>query len=348
MASTEHGMTAGGRLKATLGLAVALVLLAAACDAVTNDYTRDGTSDLVYLDLATGSWMMVGQSTPLWTGTSALAVPGDYNHDLKWEPAELNGTTWTSSALSSPIDYDPAGMPAGPAATPAGATSAPPTLLPVPGDYDGTGKTVPAYYDQVDGTWWIMGHNSPVQFGDPPTAGGTQGYDVPVPADYDGDGKTDIAVFRPTDGSYHYLSSKTGTEVDVAAGSEYDFPVPEDFDGDGKADAAVTDGAFEHWYEPGSSTPFATFSAPFGDLLVPTFRDYDGDGKADAAVWDEAGSPVTTTWLVAGHGTMATLPSTGDRYEDVEAPPWLLVNIVRLTVFHKCLVDPAAYPSGMC
>jgi len=340
-------MTNGGtrRRWRLLAALVVVVVVAAACEAVPNDYTGDRTSDLVYRD-TNDNWYVAGQTAPLYTGNPyAIAVPGDYDGDLEWEPAELNGTTWTSSALATPIDYDPAGMPTGPAATLATGQAAEPTLVPVPGDYDGNGKTVPAYYDQVDGTWWIMGHDQPIQFGNPPVTGGIDDYDVPVPADYDGDHKTDIAIFRPSDGSFHYLSSKTGQVVVVQAGSDLDFPVPQDYDKVGHAEPAVADANFEHWYLAGSTTPMASFDISWQDWAIPTFGDYNGDGHADPAVWD-MGS--TDTWLVAGEGAVATMPVDGYGGSDVEMPPWLLVNMVRLTLYHHCLGNPASTPPGTC
>ncbi len=127
----------------------------------------------------------------------------------------VRGTTWISSAVTDPIVYDPAGMPAGLPANPAGFNGLP-TLLPVPGHYDDTGKTQPAYYDQVDATWWIMGRTGDTQFGLPPTAGGPSATTWPAPADYDGDGKTDIAIYRPTDGTFHYLSSRTSARRSIS------------------------------------------------------------------------------------------------------------------------------------
>ncbi len=161
----------------------------------------------------------------------------------------------------------------------------PPTLLPVPGDYDGTGKSVPAYYDEVDATWWILGRTGDTQFGIPPTLNGGLAYDVPVPADYDGDGKTDIAVFRPTTDTFHYLSSKSGQEVvllvTVATGQIETMPVPGDYDGVGHAEAAVTDQTMLHWYV--GTTGVCRQLHARDRCLIPALADYNGDGKVEPA-----------------------------------------------------------------
>jgi hypothetical protein len=331
-----------------IAAATALVVLAAACEAVPGDFTGDRKADLVYevenhTDPANPYYLFyeVGQSTPLYTGQPGdFPVPGDYDGDLKWEPAVLRGTTWISSALASPIEYDPAGMPSGPPGTPSSpyiiGSPTPPTLIPVPGDYDGTGKMVPAYYDQVDASWWIMGHNGSVQFGVAPTNGGTLGYDVPVPADYDGDHKTDIAVYRPTDGTFHYLSSKTGQEVTVSVGSPGAFPVPADYDKVGHAEPAVVGQVGPYgpassyaWYVAGGAAPLATFTT--SGAVVPAPGDYDGDGHADAALLDTGSG----AWEVAGQPPLAT-GLTG-AVAPTEVPIGTLLDVVRLNVYGQCL-----------
>ncbi len=337
--------------------AVVLVVIAAACQATPGDFTGDARADMVYENFQSGNWYSAGQATPIYTGQAEdLPVPGDYNGDGKWEPAVLRGTTWISSALTSPIVYDPAGLPAGPPATPAGMTNFTlPTLVPVPGDYDGTGKTVPAYYDLVDATWWIMGRTSPTKLGQPPKAGGTMAYDVPVPADYDGDGKTDLAVFRPTDGSFHYLSSKTGKKVALtppAPRSEAALlPVPADYDKVGHAETAVADLDGVNWYVQGHPGVFANFPIVFdgnynSDNFIPAPADYDGDGKAEPMLVDSA----TGAFWPLGQPMPPRAVSVNSSSSASVYPIAITENIVRLTLYAQFCIFPTTFtpPPGAC
>ena len=225
-----------------IGLATAITLLASGCFVKPHDYDGDKKADIVYIagGPTGGGWMQSGNPTPLWAGLGTdYTVGGDYDNDGKWEPAELVGRDWYSSKLASPIHFDPPGLPTATPDWPTG-TGTPP-ILPVPADYDGDGDTDPAYYAQVDGTWWINGRAGSTQWGTPPIHTGALDWDVPVPADYDGDLKADIAVFHPTD---HTLPHPA--VVDRAPSGSCAFPhdaalmpVVADYDGDGKADPAV-------------------------------------------------------------------------------------------------------------
>jgi hypothetical protein len=157
---------------------------------------------------------------------------------------------------------------------------------PLPGDFDGDGKTDFCVFRASIGTWFVIRSSNSAEeyyyFG--------QTGDVPFAADFDGDGKTDAGVYRTsgTTGTWIIRSSTTGTVSSQQFGINYpaDLPVPADYDGDGKADIAV-------WRDTGTRTFYSINSSnsqlrvvaygASGDQPVPA--DYDGDGKADPAVW---------------------------------------------------------------
>jgi len=183
--------------------------------------------------------------------------------------------------------------------------------IPVPGDFDGDGKTDFAVFRpdnpltttvnecQPNCQWYVIySSGASIQFGF-----GADG-DQPMPADYDGDGKTDVAVFRNSNATWYISYSSSGTTVAGAFGNSGDIPAPADYDGDGRADLAVFRASNATFYSLNSMN-LQTQTTAFGqsgDEPVPA--DYDGDGRSDIALWRSGNA----TWYVkqTSNGNTAT------------------------------------------
>jgi thermitase len=155
--------------------------------------------------------------------------------------------------------------------------------VPVPGDYDGDGKTDAVIFRPSTGLWYGP-RTGAASIVIQTTVG--QAGDIPIAGDYDGDGKTDPAIYRPSTGMFFAVLSGGGTKSSTF-GAPGDTPVPRDYDGDGKTDFAIyrpRDTNLSLWYAVLSAG--GTYQIYFGvrdDIPVPA--DYNGDKKAEAVIY---------------------------------------------------------------
>jgi endoglucanase len=244
--------------------------------------------------------------TPNWAAKSSVDFDADHLTDF--------GSLYRGRSPQDGLWYAPSSAGTGSFQIYFGAT----TDIPVPGDYDGDGKTDAAIFRPSTGLWYGPRTGAPsiviqMMLG--------QSGDVPVPGDYDGDGKTDPAIYRPSTGLLFAVLSGGGT-LGTMVGQAGDVPVPADYNGDGKTDAAVyrpTSGAWIAQLSGGGSYQATNGTAT--DVPVPA--DYNGDGRADPVVFRAS----TGSWTGPYNGASGTYQVTLGQAGDVPIPGYYDGNL---------------------
>jgi hypothetical protein len=254
---------------------------------VAADYDGDGITDPAVWRTVSGSWNVrystgIPETAVPWGIAGSpdfdIPVPGDYDGDGRadyaiYRRAGGGGVWWVK--YSSGIPHTAVSW---------GISAAPRQDIPVPGDYDGDGKTDYAVWSKGEGNWYIK-YSSGI-----PDAlifwgnANAPDFDIPVPGDYDGDGKTDTAIWRRAGGGgvwwVNYSSGIPHTAVSwgISAAPANDLPVPGDYDGDGKTDLAIwrrdtSQGASGGWWILRSSDG-GTSTITFGTINQASVRYY--------------------------------------------------------------------------
>lgn len=180
------------------------------------------------------------------------------------------------------------------------------TIVSVPGDYTGSGKTTPALFQRTitgPALWFIQGVS--------PTAGtpyGASNLDIPFSGDFSGNGVSDLAVYRPSTQTW-LINLPSGQSV-YQLGTVGSVPVVGNFDGSGITETAAFNPTTGLWTIASSTVGTYTTTFPLnpqaGDVPVP--GNYDGTGKDELAVY----RPSTHQFLIDGpNGQYAVTLGTG-------------------------------------
>lgn len=233
-------------------------------------------NDLIELKSFVPGQAALNTFTVPWNHGFTTSRTNDYDNNGVSQMAFFNNGSWTIQGMSN-ITFGVSGD------------------YPVPGDYDGNGKTDVAIF-RPGGLWRRRNITPDIQLGQ-------NAEDIPTPGDFDGNGTTDAAIYRPSSRTFYVQQPYLSSNISFVCGSAGDIPVPMDYDGDGKVDFATFNPNTAIWSIPGISN----FQYGVNDD-IPVPGDYNGEGRNTRAVYRRS----THTWHVYGNPNSVTIGQNGD------------------------------------
>ncbi len=183
--------------------------------------------------------------------------------------------------------------------------------IPVPGDFNGSGRTDILWYKPGPGADYIWYFNEDGSYNSEPFT--VNGEYIPVTGDFNGSGRTDILWYAPgpaADYIWYFNSDGTYNSEPFTVNGEY-IPVTGDFNGSGRTDIL--------WYAPGPAADYIWYfnsdgtynSEPFtvnGEYIAVT-GDFNGSGRTDI-LWYAPGPDPDYIWSFNSDGTYESKPFT--------------------------------------
>ena len=278
--------------------------------AVSEDFNRDGTSDILWRHTTGGDvwlWPMDGAAKMSETYVRTVAdtnweirgqgdVNGDGTADLLWRNEAtgmiycwlMNGATPHGEIYVATVDpaYDIVGT----------------------GDFNGDGKSDILWRNATLGDVWIWLMDGAMPLSEVYVDTVDPGYVVKGVGDLDADGKADIVWHGVAGDVWVWLMNGTTrlsqTYVGTVADTTYQIQQVADFDGNGKADLLwwnSVQGDVWIWPMDGATRLSETYvgTVPDTNYRIQAAGDYNGDGKADI-LWRNIVQGDVWVWLMNG------------------------------------------------